>query len=96
MSLQSFFFNQKNIECPKYVFIAFSLTHFELGDKNRGTELLRVGSRITQELKYEYFWVSASCMGFSQQEEDTLSDEEKKAIIEQDVRHSPDTSPQPT
>lgn len=69
----------------RYVFIAFSFSHFPLNDNARLTEAVRVGNKVTQQLGYEYFWISASCMGFSEPER-ALSDEQRRMIEEQDVR----------
>ncbi len=69
----------------RYVFVAFSFSHFPLNDNARLTEVVRVGNKVTQRLGYEYFWISASCMGFSESER-ALSDEQRRRIEEQDVR----------
>jgi len=69
----------------RYVFVAFSFSHFPLNDNARLTEVVRVGNKVTQQLGYKYFWISASCMGFSEPER-ALSDEQRRMIEEQDVR----------
>lgn len=79
---------KETVSYPEYVFIAFSFNHFDLENEDLTTELIRVGTKITQKLGYKYFWVSASCMGFSEDEERTLSEDEKKKISEQDVSGS--------
>jgi hypothetical protein len=76
----------------RYVFVAFSFNHFPFDDFARLNEVIRVGNKVAQQLRYEYFWISASCMGISDPKS-ALSGEERRVIQERDVRsHQPKPS----
>lgn len=68
----------------RYVFVAFSFNHFPLDDFARLDEVIRVGNKVAQQLKFEYLWISVSCMKLSDHE-NALPDEERRVIEEQDV-----------
>lgn len=68
----------------RYLFIAFNFGHFPVGNIERMNELVRVANKVTQQLGFNYFWVSISCMGITEQEAPTP--EKRKLVEESDVR----------
>ena len=68
----------------RYLFAAFSFKHFPDSNTGRKIELVRVANKVAQQLGFNYFWISASCMQIT--DEDAPTPEEWKIIEESDVR----------
>ena len=73
-------YEQADVE---YAFIAFNFGHFPLRDPLRAPELIRVASKVSQQLGYQYFWVASFCTPLTPEEE--ANPELKKKVAEKDV-----------